>query len=85
MEVFILCFFYQQKLGYGKVKSFIIATGFALISKILYNWMRVVPTYTDMRLTKTMKISMEAINNNEPILIFPENSDTGYYDVLKKI
>ncbi len=47
--------------------------------------MRVVPTYTDMRLTKTMKISMEAINNNEPILIFPENSDTGYYDVLKKI
>lgn len=76
--------FYQQKLGYGKVRSFIIATGFALISKILYNWMRVVPTYTDMRLTKTMKISMETINNNEPILIFPENSDDGYYDVLKK-
>ena len=28
--------FYQQKLGFTKVRSFLIATGFALISKILY-------------------------------------------------
>lgn len=74
--------FYQQKLGYGKIKSFIIATVFATFSKILYNWMKVIPTYTDLRLMKTMKISVDALNNNEPVLIFPENSNDGYFDVL---
>lgn len=76
--------FYQQKLGYGKVKSFIVATIFATFSKVLYNRMKVIPTYTDLRLMKTLKISADTLNSNEAVLIFPENSDNGYFDVLSE-
>lgn len=74
--------FYQQKLGYSKVRSFFIATGFALISKILYRAMQVIPTYTDMRLMETIRLSTQAIDSNIPILVFPEDSSNGYHEVL---
>lgn len=74
--------FYQQKIGYGKVKSYILATLFAIISKMLYNGMQLIPTYQDMRLTKTIKLSMAHLKAGNPVLIFPEDSNTGYHEKL---
>lgn len=76
--------FYQQKLSYGKIKSFIISTLFALISKMLYIGMHVIPTYPDFRVKKTFEISKKHLNVGNSILIFPEDSSDGYHEVLKK-
>lgn len=74
--------FYQKKLGYNKFRSFIIATIFAIISKMLYKGMKLIPTYEDIRLIKTFKLSKEALDNDRPILIFPEDSNSGYHEYL---
>jgi hypothetical protein len=75
--------FYQQKLGYGKIKSFIIATLFAIISGFIYKTMEVIPSYTDNRLVTSVKLSIKHLENEKAILIFPENSSNGYHQVLE--
>ncbi len=72
--------FYQQKLGYKKVRSYFIATFFALISKRLYKGMDLIPTYEDLRLVKTFRLSENFLLDNKPIFIFPEDSSKGYLD-----
>lgn len=72
--------FYRQKLKYGKIKAFILATSFGAISKFLYNATGLIGTYKDARLTKTFKHSFSVLDNNIPLLIFPENSNNGYFD-----
>lgn len=76
--------FYQQKLGFGKIRSYILSTFFALISKMLYNGMHVIPTYSDLRIRKTFEISKKHLNVGNSILIFPEDSSDGYHEVLKR-
>lgn len=76
--------FYQQKLNYGKVSSFLISTVFALISKMLYNGMHVIPTYPDIRIRKTLELSKRHLNVGNSILVFPEDSTDGYHDVVKR-
>lgn len=76
--------FYQQKLNYNKFLSYIIATLFALISRMLYQGMHVIPTYTDIRLRNTIEISKRHINIGNPVLIFPEDSTDGYHEVISK-
>ncbi len=72
--------FYQQKLGYKKFRSFFIATLFALISKRLYKGMDLIPTYEDLRLVKTFRLSENFLLDDKPIFIFPEDSSKGYLD-----
>lgn len=74
--------FYQQKIGYKKVKSFILATLLAIISKMLYRGMQLIPTYRDLRLSQTIKNSIDALSTGVGILIFPEDSTEGYKDEL---
>lgn len=76
--------FYRQKLGYGKVRAFLIATLFAIISKRLYRGMDLIPTYEDLRLVETFHQSEQMIENNKPILVFPEDSSQGYLDHILK-
>lgn len=76
--------FYRQKLGYGKVRSFLIATLFGIISKRLYRGMDLIPTYEDMRLKTTFRKSEMMINNQKSILVFPEDSSQGYHDHILK-
>lgn len=75
--------FYQQKLKYNKVKSFIIATIFAIFSKMLYKGMQLIPTYADLRFKITLRHSIDVLNEGLSILIFPENSSNGYDEVIK--
>ncbi|MCK9289203.1 MAG: hypothetical protein WCS12_00960 [Acholeplasmataceae bacterium] len=76
--------FYRQKLGYNKFKSFLLATLFGIISKALYKGMQLIPTYTDLRLKNTLKISKSYLDKKSAILIFPEDSNSGYHEVLLK-
>lgn len=76
--------FYQQKLHYSKAVSFLIATPFALISRLLYSGAELIPTYRDMRMKNTFSKSIEILKREKNILIFPENSSDGYHDVLKE-
>lgn len=76
--------FYRQKIGYNKFKSFILATLFGIISKALYKGMQLIPTYGDLRLRKTMVISKQYLDKGTSVLIFPEDSNSGYHEVLLK-
>lgn len=72
--------FYRQKLKYSKLKAFILATGFGTFSIFLYRATGLIGTYKDARLKKTFEKSFEVLNNNISLLIFPENSNDGYFD-----
>lgn len=76
--------FYRKKIGYNKVISFILATLFAIISKRLYRGMQLIPTYPDIRLRNTVNYSINALEKNLSVFIFPEDSNTGYHEVLLK-
>jgi 1-acyl-sn-glycerol-3-phosphate acyltransferase len=75
--------FYRQKLKYSKVRSWILATLFGLISKALYNGVQLIPTYTDLRLKNTMNLSIDHLKIGNSLLIFPEDSEDGYHDHIK--
>ena len=74
--------FYQQKIGYKKLKSFILATLLGIISKVLYNGVKLIPTYPDTRLRKTITESVANLDVNNSILIFPEDSTEGYQEQI---
>lgn len=74
--------FYQQKLGYRKFRSFILATSFGIVSKMLYNGMQLIPTYEDLRFKDTINLSVAHLNNGSNILVFPEDSNNGYHENL---
>lgn len=76
--------FYQKKLKYSKFKSFILASFLSIFSKMVYKGMRLIPTYEDIRLHHTFRLSMQHLDFGEPILIFPEDSNDGYLDVLDR-
>lgn len=76
--------FYRQKLKYGKVRSFILATLLSVINKFLYVNMRLIPTYQDVRFTRSIRESIRYLKDDYPILIFPEDSNEGYDDVIAR-
>ncbi len=73
--------FYQQKLHLGKFKSFIVATLFALFSKMLYRSVGLISTYKDNRIFSTFSKSFKVLDENISILIYPEDSSHGYFDM----
>ena len=74
--------FYRQKLKYSKLKSFMIATLFAIVSKWIYIGVGLIPTYQDARLLKSIRYSIEVLKKGHAILIYPENSNDGYKEIL---
>ncbi|MBN2695993.1 MAG: hypothetical protein JXR38_00465 [Bacilli bacterium] len=76
--------FYRQKKKYGKLASLFLATIFGLVSKLLYDGMRVIPTYPDPRFRKTIKLTSEHLDAGNHVLVFPEDSSDGYVEVAEK-
>lgn len=74
--------FYIQKCGWSKTKATIKASLEAIFSKMLYKGMKFVPTYPDGRLTLTIKNSIEILDDNKAILVFPEDSNDGYKEIV---
>ncbi len=77
--------FYRQKLKYGKIKSFILATLLAFFAPLAYNAVGVIPVYYDLRAFSTFKNSIKCLENDVPVFIFPENSDDGYKEVIEEL
>ena len=54
----------------------------AIFNPWVYKGMRMMPTYPDMRLSKTIKNSVKVLDAGMSIMVFPENSNDGYKTVL---
>ena len=76
--------FYRQKLGYRKFRSFILATLFGAISGLIYKSAGIIPVYYDSRLRDTFKYTNKCLEQNVPVLIFPEDSSQGYRENVEK-
>ena len=73
---------YIQKCGAKPFKAAFMATILGALNQFVYKGMWMMPSYPDMRLIKTLRNSCEVINKDIPVMIFPENSNQGYKDVL---
>lgn len=74
---------YIQKNGYGRAKASFKSFFEAFFSAFFYKGMKMVPTYPDARLVKTIKKSVEILNESA-VMIFPEDSSGGYFEVMNK-
>ncbi|MGN0818688.1 MAG: hypothetical protein ACI4L9_06940 [Candidatus Coproplasma sp.] len=76
--------FYIKKKGFGKFRSSFLATFDAFFSIFFYRGMKFLPTYTDARFASTLNDSVEVLKDGTAVLVFPEDSDEGYKDVMEK-
>ena len=44
--------------------------------------MRIIPSFPDNRFKKTLRYTEQVLNEDTPIIIYPENSNEGYKEVL---
>lgn len=68
----------HMKPVFAKIVAFV-ATPFL---NLIYLGLNLIPTYSDMRLKNTFRESLKCVENNQSIIIFPENSTNGYFDEL---
>lgn len=76
---------YQQKLHMKKVSSFLLASIVCVVSKAYYSGMGLISSYPDIRLTRTIRESIDYLKQNVSIVIYPENSEKGYMTELSEV
>ena len=54
----------------------------APLTNLFYRGLNLLPTYPDNRLLGTYKESIKTLQNNQSVVIFPEDSSRGYFDHL---
>lgn len=74
--------YFHDKKHMPKWLAFIIAIPATPVMSIFYKGIRLIPTYTDYRLIKSVKMSLNEIDQGNSLIIFPENSSDGYHKVL---
>lgn len=74
---------YIQKMHKGRFIATFKATYEAAFSIWVYKGMKIIGTYTDMRLLSTIRNSETVLDANASIVVYPEDSSTGYYKELK--
>ena len=75
--------FYRTKLKYSKFRSFLLSSLFGLVSRILYRGVKLIASYPDVRLRTTINQSIIHLEVGNSILIFPEDSSSGYKDEIE--
>ncbi|MBQ4268518.1 MAG: hypothetical protein IJB97_02580 [Clostridia bacterium] len=74
---------YIQKCGKKPgFKTSFISSILAVFNPMVYKGMWMMPTYPDGRFATTLRNSAKVLDANIPVMIFPENSNNGYKDVL---
>lgn len=76
-------YFYQKKhwsKGMSKFLGFIVAP----FANMFYKGLNLISTYRDYRLRQTLNESIKTLQENQNLIIFPENSADGYHDNLKE-
>ena len=74
--------YFMQKRHKSKSTATFLAGFEALFSKCFYRGLNVIPSYNDSRLLTTIRKSLQALKHNVSIMIFPENSNEGYHEIL---
>lgn len=75
---------YIQKNGLSKFRATSKAWFEALFSIFFYRGMKILPSYPDARLRKTLQYSMTMLDNNMAVSVYPEDSSKGYFDEMTK-
>lgn len=75
---------YVQKNKVGKRKAAFKSFFEAFFSGFFYRGIKVLPTYPDVRLMRTVKKSVDVLLDDTSLVIFPENSNDGYFDLLSE-
>lgn len=76
--------YFMQKRHMKKVPASILASFEACFSIFFYRGLKTIPSYPDMRLISTLRKSVRTIDEGRAVMIFPEDSDAGYLEVLTK-
>lgn len=76
--------YFIQKRHMKKVPASILASFEAFFSIFFYRGMKVIPSYADDRLLTTLRKSIKTLDENRAVMIFPEDSDKGYHEILTK-
>ena len=75
---------YIQKYKKGKFISTIKASFEAIFSKLFYRGIKVLPSFPDARVLKTFTYSVEVLDGNNAVMVYPEDSNDGYFEKPKK-
>lgn len=73
---------YIKKNKKGKVYASVKATFEAIFSGAMYKGLKFVGTYRNAGAFKTVKKTCDILNNDISVMVFPENSDDGYFDEM---
>lgn len=76
--------YFMQKKGYRKAAASIMAAFDAFFSIFFYKGMRVLPTWHDARMFQTVSNSVDVLKDGTSVLIFPENSEEGYQEIMSE-
>ncbi len=77
---------YIKKCGASPKKAAFISPILALLNPTIYKGMEMcLPTYQDARLMQTLKNSCTVLDAGISVMIFPENSNEGYKDVITEL
>jgi hypothetical protein len=76
--------FYLQKCNRPKPVAFVLATVLGAVIPVLYNFAGALPVYFDQRIINTFKYCIQTIEEGVPVAFFPENSDNGYFELIKE-
>lgn len=75
---------YIQKNGLSKARATSKAWFEALFSIFFYRGMKILPSYPDARLRKTLQYSMAMLDSGAAVSVYPEDSSAGYFDEMTK-
>ena len=75
--------FYHQKRGWNLFGARLFCLLASPLTWLFYRGLNLISTYKDMRLSHTLRESLETLQEGTSIVIFPEVSDKGYLDVLE--
>ncbi len=76
--------YFTRKKHLSKFVAVLIAIPAVFVLKWFYKGIELLSTYKDSRLKQTFDKSIERLDKNQSILIFPENSSDGYKEVLEE-
>lgn len=70
--------FYRKKLHYSRPRAWISATLFAPIYPVVFRYAGLIPVYRGTKIKTTYEYTMQALDEDVSVIIFPENSENGY-------
>ena len=71
---------YIQKLHKNKFYATLKSAFEAIFSPFIYRGIKVIPSFPDARVLKTFTHSVDVLDNDMAIMVYPEDSSSGYFD-----